>query len=187
MARIEGNDLTLGLRGKFGKQFVFRKYKSRTIASRKSAPSGVATEKQINHRERFRTASLYARRAMQNPALKAEYDAIARATESSAIAAAIMDYMKPIKITGILTATYEGEVGFPLTITVNDIFKVKKIKVTITGSSGNVIESGEAILLPTITNYTYTTTVAIPDLTGVKIKVEVTDRPGQIAVQEVTL
>jgi hypothetical protein len=187
MARIEGNDLTLGLRGKFGKQFVFRKYKSRTIASRKGAPSGVATQKQIDHRERFRVASLYARRAMSNPELKAEYELIADATESTAIAVALMDYMKPILISGILTATYAGEIGFPLTITVNDVFKVKTMKVTLINASGTVIETGLAVLSQASLNYAYTTTVAIPDISGVKIKVEASDRPGQIAVHEVTL
>ena len=35
MACIDKNDLTLGLRGKFGDQFVFRKYRNRTIALRR--------------------------------------------------------------------------------------------------------------------------------------------------------
>ena len=98
MARINGNDVTLGLRGKFGKQFVFRKFKNRTIAFRR--PDEVEsknTESQVAHRERFRIAALYAKRALLSPELKEEYEAIARATDgASAFAIALGDFMKPV-------------------------------------------------------------------------------------------
>jgi hypothetical protein len=188
MARIEGNDLTLGLRGKFGKQFVFRKYKARTIASRKAEPTASTTDAQLEHRAKFRLAAAYARRAMLNPELKAEYEAMSRAHDnSSAFAAAVADYLKPVTITGILTQEYHGELGFPLAITVSDIFKIKTMKITLTDRDGNILDSGSAQLLPEYANYVFTTAVAVPDITGLSIKVEVTDRPGNIAVHEVTL
>ena len=52
MARIDKNDLTLGLRGKFGDQFLFRKYRNRTIALRRFGPGGVTTEAQRQQREK---------------------------------------------------------------------------------------------------------------------------------------
>jgi hypothetical protein len=188
MARIDGNDLTLGLRGKFGKQFVFKKFKNRTIAVRKADPSGITTELQTDHRSRFRLAAVYAKRSLLIPELKAEYEAMAKATDNtSAFAAAVFDFLKSVSITGILTATYSGEVGFPITITVSDLFKVKTMTVTLTDRDGTVIESGSAELLSTSVNYSYITTVSIPNISGLKIKVEITDRPGNTDMHEVTL
>ncbi len=56
MARIDKNDLTLGLRGKFGDQFLFGKYRNRTIALRHFGPGGVTTEAQRQQRGKFRLA-----------------------------------------------------------------------------------------------------------------------------------
>lgn len=187
MARIDGNDLTLGLRGKFGKQFVFRKYKGRTIATRKADPSGVTTENQSAHRERFRLATVYARRCMMQPELKAEYEEMARATDNAGpFAAAVGDFLTPVSIAGIITASYKGEIGFPISIHVSAVFKVKTLKVTLTDADGTIVESGDAVL-GDAANYTYLTTVAVPDIAGLKIKAEVTDRPGNAASREVTL
>jgi hypothetical protein len=188
MARVDENDVTLGLRGKFGKQFVFRKFLNRTIAVRKSRPTGGNTQAQSEHRDQFRLATLYAKRCLLQPALKAEYELIARATDQvSAFAAAVGDYLKPVAITAVVTVTYKGEAGYPLGILVNDLFKVKTMKVTISDAAGNILESGDAMLSEGAVGYTYITTVSIPDVTGLVIKVEVTDRPGNIVAQEVTL
>jgi hypothetical protein len=188
MARIDGNDLTLGLRGKFGKQFIFRKYKNRTIALRKNSPSSARTEEQKEHRERFRLATLYAKRCMVKPDLKAEYNAIARESESgSAFAAAVADFLKPVTITEVLTNSYTGQVGFPLTIMVSEVFKVKTMHVTLTDMNGNIVESGSASRPAGAPQYSYITTVDIAAVAGLKIKVEVTDRPGNTITHEVTL
>ena len=84
MAYVDGNDITLGLRGKFGQQFVFRKFGNGTIATRKPQPSGSNTPAQQGHRERFRLATFYAKQCMMRPDLKAEYEAIAKAKGESA-------------------------------------------------------------------------------------------------------
>jgi hypothetical protein len=188
MAQVNDNDLTLGLRGKFGKQFIFRKHGKKTIAVRRFAPSGAKTDAQIDHREKFRLATLYAKRSLLQPALKAEYEAIARAKESaSAFAAAVGDYLSPVAIDTVHTATYHGEIGFPIGVVLNDVYKVKTIKVTLVNSSGAVVESGPATRAEGASGYTYTTTVAVPDISGLTIKVEVTDRPGNIVTEEVIL
>ncbi len=188
MARIDGNDLTLGLRGKFGKQFVFRQYKGRTIATRKTGQNNTSTEAQVEHRERFRLAALYAKRSMLVPELKTEYEAMARASDNiSAFAAAVADFLKPVSIIGIVTESFTGELGSQLAIMVSDILKVKTMKVTLIDDDGSIIETGNASLSGESVNYVYTTTVAIPAIAGLTIKVEVNDRPGNIAVHEVTL
>jgi hypothetical protein len=188
MARVDRNDLTLGLRGKFGEQFVFRKFGDRTIAYRMRRHFESSTEKQMLQRERFRLAALHAKQSLLIPEVKAEYEEIARVKRNTtAFATATADFLKPVAITAILTAGYKGEIGFPLSIMVNDIFKVKTMKVTITNPDGAVLESGDAVRANDSPGYSYMTTAFIPDLQGVIIKAEVTDRPGNVVVEEVKM
>lgn len=187
MAKVDGNDLTLGLRGKFGDQFVFRKSGKMTVATKRSAPTGAPTEKQVLQRERFRMATLYARRCMLHPELKADYEAISSAANMGAFAAAVRDYLKPIAISEIALNGYNGEADWPIGIVVNDVLKVKTLKVTITDVSGSILESGEATRSGSSSGHTYVTTVPIPDVSGVTIRVEAKDRPGNSTSSEVTL
>jgi hypothetical protein len=188
MARIDGNDLTLRLKGKFGKQFVFRKFKNRTVALRAFEPNRTKTEAQLEHRERFRLATLYAKRCMLIPELKAEYEMIARATDnSSAFATAIADFLKPVTIEEVLTASYNGQSGFPLSIMVSSVFKVKTMTVTITNANGTVVESGNASIMAGSSGFSYVTTVELSAIAGVKINVTVTDRPGNTVTHDVPL
>ena len=187
MAKVDGNDLTLGLRGKFGDQFVFRKSGKMTVATKRSAPTGAPTEKQLRQRERFRRATLYAKQSMLNPELKADYQAISSAANMGAFAAAVHDYLKPIAISDIVLNGYNGQADWPIGIVVNDVLKVKTLKVTITDVSGSILESGEATRSGSSSGHTYVTTVPIPDVSGVTIRVEAKDRPGNSTSSEVTL
>jgi hypothetical protein len=187
MAHVDENDVTLGLRGSFGKQFVFRKFGGRTIVSRRAKPTGGNTPGQLAQREKFRLASIYAKRCLLQPALKEEYEAIARAKGIGALAAALGDYLSTAEIKGIVTDTYGGEIGYPMGILVSDVLKVKTMTVSILDADGDVIESGPAIRADGAVGFTYVTTVAIPVISGVKIRVEVKDRPGNTVSQDVTL
>lgn len=188
MALVDDNDMTLGLRGKVGKQFVFRKFGRKTVAVRKSAPTGKATEKQLLHRQRFRAAAHYAKLSLLVPELHEQYSAIAKIRDyPSVFIAAVGDYLKPAQITEIITAPYQGNVGDPVTIIMNDNFKVKIMKVTIISPDGEVMESGEAALAPENGGFTYVATVGVSDVSGHSIKVEVTDRPGNSVTKTVTL
>jgi hypothetical protein len=188
MAQVDENDLTTGLRGKFGDQFVFRKFGDRTIAYKMRRQAESSTEKQLLHREKFRLAASYAKQSLLMPEMKAEYEAIARAKRNTTVfATAVADFLKPVTITDILIAPYKGEVCFLLTVAVNDIFKVKKMKVIISNADGAVLESGDAIGGNDSSGYSYITTAFIPDVKGVTIKAEVIDRPGNVVVKEVKL
>jgi hypothetical protein len=95
--------------------------------------------------------------------------------------------LKATQITEIITSSFQGEIGNPVLIRVNDLFKVKNMKVTLTNLMGEVIESGNAVLAPEHAAYAYIATVRIPDIAGITIKVEVTDRPGNLVTKSVTL
>lgn len=188
MAFVDENDVTLGLRGRFGRQFVFRKFGPRTIAARRGTPSETQTEGQLAHRARFLQATQYARVKMLDPQAKAEYLNMARANDhGNAFAAAVGDFLKAINIGTIETTGYTGAAGYPIVISVNDVQKVKEMTVTLRDTNGTVLESGLATLATSTAGWTYITTVAIPDITGVEISVEVTDRPGNQAQKAVVL
>lgn len=189
MAHVDDNDITLGLRGRIGKQIVFRKFGNKTIVSKRPKRSSKPpTEGQLLHREKFIIAANYATRSLLQPELKAEYEAIARTMENtSAFAAALADFVKVIEIKEIVAQFYNGEAGFPLPVIVSDLYKVKTMKVTMTDAGGNTIETGEATLANGESGYKYITTTSIADITGVKVKVEVTDRPGKVVVKEIVL
>jgi hypothetical protein len=186
MAKIGQNDLTLGLRGRFGKQFQFRRYRNQTIALRHYEIRQRNTDAQLAHRAKFRLAAQYAKGCLLVPELKAEYEKYGSAIESTAFAAAVKDFLTPIEIQDVLTASYDGQAGFPITIVVKDVFKVKSMLVTITDDDGNVVESGEASEVPGSPGFSYITKVSIPDVAGHTIKVEATDRPGKTVMNQVT-
>lgn len=76
MATVDSNLLTLGLRGMFGKQMVFREVNGKTVVS--IAPGkrkGPPTEKQAAMREKFKTAREWARKQLENEATAAEWKA----------------------------------------------------------------------------------------------------------------
>jgi len=187
MAKISQNDLTLGLRGRFGKQFQFRRYRNQTIALRHYEITQRNTDAQLQHREKFRLAAGYAKRSLLVPELKADYEKFGSAIGISAFAAAVKDYLTPIEIQDVLTANYDGQAEFPITVVVKDVLKVKSMLVTITDDDGNVVESGEASVVSGSQGFSYVTKVDIPDISGHTIRIEATDRPDKTVTHEVTL
>jgi hypothetical protein len=120
---------------------------------------------------------------MMRPDLKAEYEAIAKAKETwSAFAAAIGDYLTPVEIKNIDASAWRGVAGSPVLITVNDLFKVRTIIVTINDSDGNLIESGNAALAAS--GYVYYTKTSLTENLQAVLRVEVTDRPGRSVIQD---
>jgi hypothetical protein len=178
MAYVDGNDLTLGLRGSFGKQFIFRRFGKKTIASRRSVYAVSRSEAQQRHRERFRLATLYAKRCVAHPETKAEYENIARVTDKwSAFATAVGDYLVPVSVERIDISHFTGRSGSPVFVAVNDRYKVRTIVVTVTTMSGDVIERGHATFVSG-NEYVYKTVTS--ELSDVVVKVEVADRPGVV-------
>ena len=83
--------LTAGLRGTVGGTLVFRRLNGETVVAAALVPSSKQpSEGQVMQRERFRLASLYAKRAFNDPELRVEYELVAKVKKlPSARAAAI--------------------------------------------------------------------------------------------------
>ena len=97
MAIVDNNDLTRGLRGRFGKSFVFRSLRGKTIAShapRKPDPrkQGAA---QRQTRTTFREAAAWAMHTLRDPKQKQFYqDRAKELALPNAYTAAVRAYMR---------------------------------------------------------------------------------------------
>ncbi len=179
MALIKENDLTEGMSGKFGKKIVFRVVKGVTLATRRSTLERVSSEKQIAHRERFQRAAQYTKAKMQDPVAKAEYKEMAGDKAfATAFSAALRDFMVPPKVLDVKVNEFTGAAGSIIPIKVSDNVKTIRMKVSILGANGAIIESGEASYKLGDVEWNYTTKQTLPSLTGVKIVVTAIDRPG---------
>jgi hypothetical protein len=189
MALIKNNDLTDGMSGRIGNKIVFRVVKGRTVATRRPIQTtSVITDKQRAHRERFKRATTYAKAALLDVATKAAYALQAKEKDfMNAFTAAVTDFMKSPKVDSIDNAAYSGKVGESIILKVSDDFKVADVKVTITLPTSVVVETGAATLVAGTADWKYVTTKANATLAGSKIKVVVTDKPGNTTTFEKTL
>jgi hypothetical protein len=96
MAIVDDNPLTIGLRGKFGKMFVFRKMNGKTFASRAPGKQDKTKETapQRKTRTNFRDAALWAKATLSNPEKKAYFQKRAKALAlPNAYTAAVKEYL----------------------------------------------------------------------------------------------
>ena len=170
MGKSKSNYAITGLSGKVGKVFVFRQRGGETI---------VATPPV--------RASAYAKNALQDPSLKEDYTAEAKKRRNvSAYNMAMTDYLRAPKIAHIDHSGYTGSAtGEKIVIEAGDAFKVVAVKVRIEDHDATLVEEGSATLVQG--KWVYTTTVTNPSLTGDKIIVTATDRPGNNSKKEESL
>lgn len=188
MSKIKNNPLLKGASGMLGNVIVYREVRGNVIMANRPKKSGVPTVHQEAAKSKFLRAVQYAKKQLADPVARAEYEAGITERKSSAFAVALTDYLKPPKVGAIDGSRYNGAIGDVLSITAFDDFKVTSVQVTITGSTGGILEQGEAQLQPdTIDDWRYAATVANAALPGTKIIVTVRDKPGNVTVAEKVL
>ena len=172
MGKSKSNYAITGLSGKVGKVFVFRQRGGETIVATPPSHTKAPSASQKAQQERFIRASAYAKNALQDPSLKEDYTAEAKKRRNvSAYNMAMTDYLRAPKIAHI---DHSG-----------DAFKVVAVKVRIEDHDATLVEEGSATLVQG--KWVYTTTVTNPSLTGDKIIVTATDRPGNNSKKEESL
>lgn len=187
MSKSNDNVITRGASGTFGGQIVFRQRYGDTIMSKPPRPSSVPpTDKQLNSRERFLSATQYAKAVNANEALKAVYKAAAKLGQS-AYNVALTDAIKAPVIKEIDRSLYTGLSNSIIRINAFDDFKVESVSVIILSLTGDVLEQGKAVLDPNSHYWLYSATTDIPDPTGCVINVQAIDLPGNMTTQELTL
>lgn len=186
MGEVKNNNATKGISGKVG-DLLFRQRDERTFVSKPPRKQRQTSEVQLAKQERFLEAVDYAKEVLEDPSLKAEYEAAAKAKtrKVSAYALAVGDFLAPPTIHHIKTDGYTGVVGDKIKIRATDIFKVTKVIVRIQKADGSPIEAGSATLSGA--HWIYTATAANPSLSGTKIIVQAYDLPENTTQKEVIL
>ncbi len=188
MAVVLKNLVTKGLSGKLGDSLVFRKVGDKTIVSTVPTTTKEPTEAQKAQRERFQMAVLYAKSQMDDPELKAAYEAEAKgAGQPNAYNIAVADFFKAPDIDEVDLESYSGAVGDTIRVRAIDNFKVEEVKVEIYNADGSAVESGMAVKDSNGLDWIYTATAANEDLSGDRIVIKASDVPGNVTAKEETL
>jgi len=179
MAKVKLNPILEKVRGEFG-DLVFKHFGDELVISHRPDRSGVqSTEAQLQHQERFRQAVLYGQLVMADPQQKALYAEAAKESGKPLFSLTIADFFNAPAVDEVDLSAYAGEVGNPIAVRAHDDFAVISVHVSITKSSGEAIESGEAVQTPPNSpRWVYTATV--PQGTAVRIAVSASDRPGGV-------
>lgn len=189
MAKINNNLLVKGARGNVGKQYVYKKRGDSTYIARMPVVNkdAVATEKQVQIRDLFAAASLYAKGAMSSADLKKEYQKKATAGKT-AFNIAFRDFLKAPVVKEINVAKYDGTPGSGIVVSARDDFRVAEVQVSIRTAQGILLEEGSATLDPiNRNNWVYTAQQSNASPPGCLIQATASDLPGNKAVLEVTI
>ena len=187
MATTKNNVIVKGASGKFGRQIVFSQRAGKTIMSKPPLRTAPPTTKQKEQQQKFARAATYAKNALLDPTLKEAYTLEAKKRQNvSPYNMAMTDYLRPPVITKVDTSNYTGDAsGEKIIIEAGDAFKITTMKVKITAANNSTLEEGNATLVNG--KWQYTTTTANATLTGTKIILIATDRPGNTTTKEITL
>jgi len=187
MSKTSDNSLTKFYKGKFGQDFVLRTRDDTSIMAKPPKKSSKEiTESQEELRRKFKTATRWAKQALQDPELLAIYQSLASGMKTP-YALAVGDYMNPPQVKSLDVSAYQGNVGDVIRVVAFDKIMVKSVTVTITGSDGTLIESGPCVEDLNLADWFYTATVPIADLTGVVVRAVAHDIPMHTGELEVTL
>ena len=176
--------LTAGLRGTVGGTLVFRKLNGETVVAAAPGPrSKQPTEGQMIQRERFRLASLYAKRATSDPELRVEYELVAKAKKlPSARAAAIADYFRSPEILNAKFSTDPSGIIIVEAIVV-DYLRVKSVTISVNAPDGSALETGNGVLGIDNQTWTYQVQNSADLVAGARFDLAATDLPGNVTTQ----
>ena len=187
MATTKNNVIVKGASGKFGRQIVFSQRAGKTIMSKPPLRTAPPTTKQKEQQTKFARAAAYAKNALLDPTLKEAYTTEAKKRQDvSPYNMAMTDYLRPPQITHVDYSAYTGDAsGEKIFIEAADAFKITTLKVKITAANNSTLEEGNASMVNG--KWQYTTTATNTTLTGSKITLTATDRPGNTTTKEITL
>ncbi len=187
MAKSKDNLIMQGTSGRVGRNLVFRLKGDQTIIAKRARPK-TNREYTSDHKSvmnRFTRAALYAKAAIQDPQLKAAYQAKANVNQT-AYNVAFRDYIVKPYVALLDDTGYQGNTGEKISLLIKDVLQVVDIRVEILDSNDAVIESGVATVAPadrTNTQWNYTMTEDNPDYENSKYRITLTDTPGKKTVE----
>lgn len=186
MGKIKNNVVTKGFSGKFGDDLVFRQVDDATIFAKRTVVTTEPTEKQLETRNRFAEAALYAKAALDNAQASQEYKLMAELQGlKSAYVAAVTDFLTMPEVGSVFARSYKGAVGDIINITAKVPFKVVELDVKILRPDGSVLESGKATANEL--KWRYAATVVNPQVVGSKLVLTARDRQKKESSFELVL
>lgn len=180
MAKSKDNVVMHGASGTVGKMLVFRQRGDQTVISRRptSKNKGAPSVKQIEVQNRFMDAALYARTAIQDPDLKAAYQAKATINQT-AFNVAFKDYFTAPVIRRWDDSGYQGNAMDQILFMVKDIMAVVKVQVGIFDANDFELEVGMAQNMDGIgVSWMYQVQADNANFQNAKFRVTLTDTPG---------
>jgi hypothetical protein len=187
MSKSKENLLTKTYGGKLGNQLVLRTRGDVSIlAKRPKKSSNPITSKVAKVRRNFKLASIWAKNALLDPAVRADYMARIKGNES-AYNLAMRNFLKPPVVDTIDASGYHGQKGERIKVVALDDFKVTGLDVKITGPNGTLIEEGSCQEDAENLCWIYTATVDAGDPQGFVVHATALDIPGHPGSLEVTL
>ena len=188
MSKIKNHPLLKGLSGMLGDVIVFRESRGKMYMSNRPKKPAVPSEHQLLTKAKFLEAAAYAKGQMLDEQSKAEYQAAVNDKTTSAYSVAVADYLKGPKILSINTDGYSGAMGTQIVIRAIDNFRVESVHVEIRNAQDVIIEQDLAVNNPANSIFwVYSAHQNIDIVPGTKVRVTVTDKPGNMTVQEVVL
>jgi len=187
MAESKNNVITHGLAGLVGDLIVFRNRGGKTfVSSKPKERTGEPSEAQKQHHRRFQEATIYAKGAISDPAVKADYEAKVTGNETP-YNVAVADFFHAPDIETVDLSKYSGKKGETITIRATDDFKVTEVRVTIYNADGTEVEQGLAVVSANGLDWVYTTTADNASLDGDRIVIRASDLPGNVTEEEQNL
>jgi hypothetical protein len=130
---------------------------------------------------RLTAAGQYARMQLADPVMRAEYES--RVTRKrDAYGLAVTDFLIAPKICSVSVEQYTGHAGEPITVHVEDDFKVAGVRVELLDIEGKPVETGEA-REDKRTLWRYKTKQIVGPFERLSVVVTAYDIPGNMAMQ----
>ena len=179
MTKVRFHGPVAGFSGAMGEMvFADTEAKNRTVAyMKKHLPP---TQAQLEHRAYFAESVRRAVAALENPAKRAFYEAIAAERGVTAHLVALTDFLVAPSFKPLDLANYKGQAGDPIVIRAVDDIGLADVEVTLTANDGRQIETGKAVEAGVRTGiWTYTATAVVPLGSDIFIELVGYDYAGQ--------
>ena len=146
MARVRLNPALASFLGELG-DMVFKMRYGKVYVSRKPVFTPRSfTEPQKAAQMRFCQATVYARHVMADPEEREPYEQAAKDEQTPVQNVIIADFLTAPIVDEIDLRGYDGQAGGAIRIRASDDFDVTGVTVSISGSEGEPIEHGAAVL-----------------------------------------
>jgi hypothetical protein len=187
MARNNGNTVTNSYSGRLGRVVIQQNGVMRSLPD---VSNRVLSGEQVEHLRRFKQAMEYARRVLDDPILRAQYEKPLRKWKKKIpnigiYQLAIMDFMNPPEIWNVAMDSSDRRKGFIVTVFASDKLRVEGVSVSILSAGGKILEQGEATEGNPQPGFQYL--IKDPSLlkNGSFLRVSVWDMPGNVTEKDI--